>query len=460
MRSTRKTDTSGGGSGGEALILAAMVLVSITLGVALGLQGGVGMIGAAIGGIIAFGVMAAAHALMRRQLAMQSRIAALESALAGAAPEADALGAASDELDRMADRMHMPDPHDDHDETAMADEVPARAAFGSAKAGTMPDFDHGWGEKNQVVDNLVRQLAENLDRDDPEKPPQPARAAAPRAQVPRAHVPPVAPVAPPRPQAWGPGQRLADAVEQAVASGDVDIHLQPIVSLNDRKPRFYDVFPRLKDNEGRLITPVEYWPAAQDAGQALAIERLVVLRTANILTRLNERGRARGLFCRLSLSAICDPAFVAELLSHLRSRRELTEHLVIEIGARDYSLLGQADRETLSMLTRSGFRLALEGAETLGFDAARLSQDKVAFIKIGPQGLVAEERHLRMGGVAQKTTDFRRAGIDIILEGIADEGMAMLGSDCGILLGQGNLYSEPKPLRAEVLGEVGAARVA
>lgn len=476
MRSTRKTDANGGGSG-EALILAAMVVVSITLGVALGLQGGIGMIGAAIGGIVAFGVMAAIHALMRRQVALQSRITALESALAGESPESDPLGAASNELSHMADRMRGTNDYGDGEGADYEDDAPLRPAHGAAKPVPMPDFDHGWGEQNQVVDNLVRQLAENLEHEPPAKAP-PIRAAAtrtaapPRAQAAAPHpqmpappmmppaMPAAAPAAPSRRPAFGPNQRVAEAVEQAVANGEIEIHLQPIISLNDRKPRFYDVFPRLKDSDGRLITPVEYWPAAQDAGQALAIERLVVLKTANILSRLNERGRARGLFCRLSLSAICDRALVSELVAHLRSRRELTEHLVIEIGARDYSLLGQADRETLSMLTRAGFRLALEGAENLGFDAARLSQDKVGFVKIGPQGLVAEERHLRITGIVQKIADFRRASIDIILEGIADEGMAMLGNDCGVPLGQGNLFSEPKPLRAEVLGDTGAARVA
>ncbi len=248
-------------------------------------------------------------------------------------------------------------------------------------------------------------------------------------------------------------QQLADLLRRAAVDGDIEIQLQPIVALVDRKARFYDVFPRLKKPDGGRVQPAEYWAAAHQLGLALVLERQVVQRSALILRKLSERGRVRGFLCRLSQSALADRGLIAGISAALKPEAEIAENMIIELSARDYFRFTGAERDGMAELARHGVRFALEGTETLVVDRHRLATDRVHFLKIGPQALAAEHRVAGFSGMTGLISELRRSGIDVILDSITDEGIAVLGLDCGIILGQGSLYAEPRALAPEFLGE-------
>jgi cyclic-di-GMP phosphodiesterase, flagellum assembly factor TipF len=253
---------------------------------------------------------------------------------------------------------------------------------------------------------------------------------------------------------------LAEALRRSAVDGDVEILLQPIVALSDRKVRMYDVFPRLRLADGSRVTPAEYWAPAHQLGLALVIERQVVTRAAQILRKLGERGKTRGFFCRLSQTALADRGLIAGLAAAIEPKSELAENIVIELSARDYLRYNGAERDGLAELARMGVRFALEGTETLVVDRHKLASDRIHYLKMSPTSLAAEHRVAGFQGMASLISDLRRAGIDVILDQVTDEGIAALGTDCGIILGQGPAFGVPRPLAPEFLGEIERSRVA
>ena len=56
---------------------------------------------------------------------------------------------------------------------------------------------------------------------------------------------------------------LLDTVRGALAENRIDLYLQPIVSLPQRRTVFYESFSRLRDETGRVMMPSEYLAVAE-----------------------------------------------------------------------------------------------------------------------------------------------------------------------------------------------------
>src|SRR5688572_20270487 len=56
----------------------------------------------------------------------------------------------------------------------------------------------------------------------------------------------------------GRPQGLVEVVKDALMEGRVDLYLQPVMALPQRKTVFYESYTRLRDTTGRVIMPAEY----------------------------------------------------------------------------------------------------------------------------------------------------------------------------------------------------------
>ena len=57
---------------------------------------------------------------------------------------------------------------------------------------------------------------------------------------------------------------LLDAIETGLREERVELYLQPVVSLPQRKRRFYECFSRITTAQGAVIMPEQYLPVAKD----------------------------------------------------------------------------------------------------------------------------------------------------------------------------------------------------
>jgi cyclic-di-GMP phosphodiesterase TipF (flagellum assembly factor) len=104
----------------------------------------------------------------------------------------------------------------------------------------------------RMLEDLVRRMSDTMQ----------ARLSQPRAaneEVVRAPVK----AAPPKPSQE---EILLQTVRDALADNRVDLYLQPVVSLPQRRTAYYESYSRLRDSTGRIMLPAEYLPAAEPAG--------------------------------------------------------------------------------------------------------------------------------------------------------------------------------------------------
>jgi EAL domain-containing protein (putative c-di-GMP-specific phosphodiesterase class I) len=419
----------------DAIIVSSMIIVSLAFATGLGINGGFGIGPSIIGGLGLFVLSMLIHTIVRRvQSLTLERVHPAEP---------DESGEVSLELDRT--------------------DAPRRSVVAGEG-----DLGHGWGEP-EAVNDLVRQLTTELQNvpdgasstASPRAAPSPlphgetsrpmATNARPLGQElpatatdrPQRNVPPRTPVPP---IARQPREDLAEVVRRAYEAEGIEIHLQPVMSLGNRRAQLYESFPRLRDGRGGLIRPETYARACTDAALLAGIERLAFRRTVQILGRLVERGKQRPIFCPLSAEALRDGTFLRAFHETLKAGPALASNLIFELSEADLARLGPAERDAIHALANAGFRFSLQ--DVMQLDMAAIGDLPIAFVKLLPIAL-----HGQPGHAAGLVARVRSIGAEPVVDGVEGDHDISVAQALGIVLGQGGFLSEPRPLKADVVGE-------
>lgn len=241
---------------------------------------------------------------------------------------------------------------------------------------------------------------------------------------------------------------LADAI----ASERHELYLQPVVILPQRRVRWYHASVRLRTADGLVLLPDEYRTLADDGGLMPRLDAETLARAIQIVRRLTVRNRDVGLICDLSGASIADAAFSAELLSMLEAARPVAGSLLIGFRQEAVRAFSPLDVETLRSLVDMGYRFVMDGVRDLRIEPRDLSDKGFRQVKVPAELMLA--RAAEAGATihpADLSGLFARFGIDLAVEGIETESVVVDLLDYDVRLGQGTLFSPPRPVRAEVL---------
>jgi cyclic-di-GMP phosphodiesterase, flagellum assembly factor TipF len=259
-------------------------------------------------------------------------------------------------------------------------------------------------------------------------------------------------------------QGLLEVVKDALMENRVDLYLQPVMALPQRKTVFYESFSRLRDATGRVIMPAEYLTVAEPGGLVTAIDNLLLFRCVQIVRRLARQDRRVGIFCNISMSSLADEEFFPQFIDLLRANRDLAPALVFEIGQSAFDTRTSVQARNMAKLADLGFRFSLDKVKNLDLDLQDLQRADVKFVKIGAQTLLDELTELEDRLVLRSMPDLaaedfallaRRYGVDLVAEKVENERQVVDILDLDIQLGQGHLFGEPRAIKNDVLAEAG-----
>jgi len=255
---------------------------------------------------------------------------------------------------------------------------------------------------------------------------------------------------------------LLETVREALADNRVDLYLQPVVGLPQRRTMYYESFSRLRDQTGRVMMPAEYLAVAEPEGLVTSIDNLLLFRCVQIVRRLAKQDRKVGIFCNISTASLADETFFPQFLELLAANRDLGGALIFELGQAAFDARGSVEARNMAKLADLGFRFSLDKVVNLDFDFHDLARADVKFVKIAAKVLL-DEMVERDGRLVLKSLpdlaaeDFaaltRRYGVEIIAEKVESERQIVDILELDIALGQGHLFGEPRPIRDQVLAE-------
>jgi cyclic-di-GMP phosphodiesterase TipF (flagellum assembly factor) len=244
-------------------------------------------------------------------------------------------------------------------------------------------------------------------------------------------------------------QTLA-AVRSAIEENRLDIYLQPLVTLPQRKVRYYEAVTRLRDDKDQLIAAEDFIGVAEAAGLIGRIDHMVMLRCVQVLRRLMVRNKEVGVFCNVAASTLSNTATFSQCLDFLDANRALAPSFVLEFKQATFRNLGPTETEHLASLAQRGYRFSIDHVSDLRFEPRELADRGVRFIKV-PASLLLDPKLNSTSDIHPSDLSdlLGRFGIDLIAEKIEGERAVVDLLDFDVRFGQGFLFAPPRPLRPE-----------
>ncbi len=266
--------------------------------------------------------------------------------------------------------------------------------------------------------------------------------------VPLATAPSVAPVAPPPLPQSGPSR--ATQLAEAISAGRLDVMLEPILGLDDRDARHFEVSIRLRDASGQVLDSNTRATDLSGTGLLPLFDAARLHRTLNVAAKLSERGKIGSVFSTYSADALDSRAFLADASEAMHRRDPGAGQLVLTFDQADVRSFGHPQWDAIDDMRALGFRFAMAGITDfdidfealagLGFEFAKLDAGVFLDGLMAPSGLIPPDdvcRHLST------------AGMTLIVEHIDDADKLARIFGFGVLFGQGQLFGGPRALKSD-----------
>ena len=241
---------------------------------------------------------------------------------------------------------------------------------------------------------------------------------------------------------------LLETIRSSLEENRVDLYLQPMVSLPQRKLRYYEALSRLRDKDGLVIMPAQYMRVAGRAGLMSVVDNLLLFRCVQIVRRLAQKNRDIGIFCNISGDTLADKEFFPQFLDYMRVNRDLAGQIIFEFSQEAVLKAGSEGEHNLSALATMGFGLSMDHVESLAMDFLRLKAIGFRHLKVRASILTGG---MNSAGAAVTAEDFKRLlsrhGLNLIAERVEDEKTVLQLLDYAVDYAQGYLFGEPRAVR-------------
>jgi len=294
----------------------------------------------------------------------------------------------------------------------------------------------------QVLETLMREFATKVSNS-AKREPAPQLAAEPRQGTVGAYM-----------NTLGDSGML-ETIRASLEQNRVDLYLQPIVSLPQRKLRFYEALSRLRSEDGKVIMPEQYIKVAAPAGLMSVVDNLLLFRCVQIVRRLTQKHRDIGVFCNISGDTLADAEFFPQFLEYMHHNRDLAGQIVFEFSQDAVTRAGTQGEANLAYLSSLGFALSMDHISSLAMDFIKLKKMGFRHLKVRAHTLTDDMGSANAAVAAEDLKKLlERNGLNLIAERVEDEKTVVQLLDYGVDFAQGYLFGEPRAVREETLKAV------
>ncbi len=227
---------------------------------------------------------------------------------------------------------------------------------------------------------------------------------------------------------------VEDALERAIAQGQLEPYYQPIVHLADRRLAGFEVLVRWNHPERGLVPPLEFIPVAEESGQIVRIGAVVLEMALSQFKRWQGLPGGRALFLAVNVSPrqLTGGDFATKLQALVAQHGvdpsclevEITESAVLDERSGAFTVIQQ--------LHEKGFAVVLDDFGTGYSSLSYLHRLPARAIKIDRSFVAA-------ASASARDADFVRG----IVEGVENAAQHALLQAMGAEFGQGFWYGRP-----------------
>jgi cyclic-di-GMP phosphodiesterase TipF (flagellum assembly factor) len=255
--------------------------------------------------------------------------------------------------------------------------------------------------------------------------------------------------------ATAPDDAMLQDLREAIEANRLDLYLQPIVTLPDRKLRYYDASTRIRTDSDEFMQPASYLHLAEREHLMPRIDNVMLVKCVQLLRRLGPESRLKGVFCNLSAQSLLDHDFFPELVEFIEENSALADSLTFQVSQRAVLDLGTSELAGLKTLGKLGFVFSLDHVGDLDVDFAALRDHFFRFVKIEAKTLLHGMADARASFPTADVTSFLdRFDLKLIVEKVEDETSLDRLMKFGAELAEGDLFARPRPVTPEMFREL------
>ncbi len=209
----------------------------------------------------------------------------------------------------------------------------------------------------------------------------------------------------------------------AMADKPFDLSLQPIISLADREPRYFEAM---------------FGDGADPAAS--------LVKAAAVARRLSSAGQETPVLCLASMAALRNEATLRGFLNFASGWDDLSDALRLEFLQSDIEIENPRDIAVLQQLRAKGFMFSVGRVTDLSMDIARLARAGFRTVKLDV-GLVfsREQAESAQNAVVKRLVSaLDRAGLELVLENLDAVDLVKRAREAGARLGQGEAIAPPR----------------
>lgn len=297
-----------------------------------------------------------------------------------------------------------------------------------------------------VLGTVIRQVAEAVAEIE-ERTPKAKPAARERMIAAAPQSTPFAPMREPEPVI------PLETLRQAVSENRLIYHIQPVVTLPQRRPQGYDLVPRLMLENGDLADQADFMPRRGGEDVLRHIEGIGLVEAITVSRRARTGGQPMTLYLPLSRATLGDSASAEQLIASLEANRAIAPGMIFSIGANDWADLTTSERAVADLVARKGAGFSLLNVRSLRVDVAELAARGVRSLRIDAARFIDEPEAFTDFHAADIANYLARSGVAVLATGISSERQIIELLEDGIALVQGPHIAAPGPVRPDLLVE-------
>ena len=239
--------------------------------------------------------------------------------------------------------------------------------------------------------------------------------------------------------AYTPPVASADDAGLSLADAELELAYQPIVSVAGSELAQYQVFLRMRQADGTLIAAAQAVPAAELAGRIVELDRQVMERVLDLLSRYQMEGKSLRLFVSQSPRSLAREAFADWLMQTLATRGIEGTSLIIDLRLDDALIHSVTLRQFCNRLMTAGVQFCLSQFEPGREAEALLTQLPLGYLRVSNRYATAHHDPGLRDQLRGMIDLAHRMGLQVIGQQIEDPQAAAAMWMGGVDFIQGNL---------------------
>lgn len=243
--------------------------------------------------------------------------------------------------------------------------------------------------------------------------------------------------------------KITNDFESGLKSGEITLHYQPIVTLDDGKIVGFEALMRWDHPERGPVSPAVFIPIIEESGLIVKASAWALQESLKALMRVEDRaGYDHELFMSVNFSSrdFAAESFVESVYNTISVSDISARQVHLEITER--LLMGQPDnaKETLAMCQKAGMSISIDdfgtGYSSLSYlhyfpiDTLKIDRSFIKDMLNNPGSAALVKSIISLG----KSLDMK-----IVAEGVEKQEEAIILRDLGCDMAQGYYFAKPMP---------------